>query len=450
MFDSKNIKIYNSLTNQLEQFVPLKENEISMYVCGPTVYNHMHIGNARPVIFFDTVKRFFKHIGYKVTYASNFTDIDDKIIKAALSEGVSEDVITTRYIKAFLDACEAVGCEMDVIRPKVTENIPAILEFIEKLVDNGNAYVSGDDVYFKVSSDPKYGVLSNQKLDELELGARIDVNEGKLDPRDFTLWKKTSDIGKKWDSAFGSGRPGWHTECVVMIRKIFGGLIDIHGGGTDLRFPHHENEIAQNYCLHNDYLANYWVHNARLDLRGEKMSKSLGNVVWLKDIIKEYHPNAFRLAILANHYRQVINYQDDMMRQMQGEWEKIEKLYVSVFRKLELQDALNDGDVLDVMNEFLTEMAYDFNTANAITHMYSLMKKMNADVRRNDLGVDILQSEFKTFKDMLYVLGINVDINPLSNEEKTLVIDWQNARKNKDFEKADELRNKINELGIRL
>ena len=450
MFDSKNIKIYNSLTNQLEQFVPLKENEISMYVCGPTVYNHMHIGNARPVIFFDTVKRFFKYIGYKVTYASNFTDIDDKIIKAALSEGVSEDVITERYIKAFLDACEAVGCEMDVIRPKVTENIPAILDFIQKLVDNGNAYVSGDDVYFKVSSDPKYGVLSNQKLEELELGARIDVNEGKLDPRDFTLWKKTSDLGKKWDSDFGSGRPGWHTECVVMIRKIFGGLIDIHGGGTDLRFPHHENEIAQNYCLHNDYLANYWVHNARLDLRGEKMSKSLGNVVWLKDIIKEYHPNAFRLAILANHYRQVINYQDDMMRQMQGEWEKIEKLYVSIFRKLELQDALNDGAVLDVMDEFLTEMAYDFNTANAITHMYSLMKKMNADVRRNDLGIEILQSEFKTFKDMLYVLGVKVDINPLSEEEKILVIDWQNARKNKDFEKADMLRNKINELGIRL
>ena len=414
MFDLKNIKIYNSLTNQLEQFVTLKENEISMYVCGPTVYNHMHIGNARPVIFFDTVKRFFKYIGYKVTYASNFTDIDDKIIKAALQEGVTEDVITTRYIKAFLDACEAVGCEMDVIRPKVTENIPAILEFVEKLVDNGNAYVSGDDVYFKVSSDPKYGVLSNQKLDELELGARIDVNEGKLDPRDFTLWKKTSDLGKKWDSVFGSGRPGWHTECVVMIRKIFGGLIDIHGGGTDLRFPHHENEIAQNYCLHNDYLANYWVHNARLDLRGEKMSKSLGNVVWLKDIIKEYHPNAFRLAILANHYRQVINYQDDMMRQMQGEWEKIEKLYVSVFRKLELQDALTDGKVLDVMDEFLSEMAYDFNTANAITHMYSLMKKMNADIRKNDLSIEILQSEFKTFKDMLYVLGIKVDINPYS------------------------------------
>ena len=450
MFDNKNIKIYNSLTNQLEEFRPIIENEISMYVCGPTVYNHMHIGNARPVIFFDTVKRFFKYIGYKVTYASNFTDIDDKIIKTAISEGVTEDVITERYIKAFLDACVAVGCEMDVIRPKVTENIPAILEFIEKLVENNNAYVSGDDVYFKVSSDPKYGILSNQKLDELELGARIDVNEGKLDPRDFTLWKKTSDLGKKWDSPFGSGRPGWHTECVVMIRKIFGGLIDIHGGGTDLRFPHHENEIAQNYCLHHDNLANYWVHNARLDLRGEKMSKSLGNVVWLKDIINMYHPNAFRLAILANHYRQVINYQDDMMRQMQGEWEKIEKLYVSMFRKLELMDALGGGKTLEVMDNFLTEMAYDFNTANAITHLYTLMKKMNADIRRNDIEISVLQDDFKTFADMLYILGIKVDIKELTKEEKEIVLSWQEARKNKDFETADILRNKINELGIRL
>ena len=235
-----------------------------------------------------------------------------------------------------------------------------------------------------------------------------------------------------------------------MIRNIFGGLIDIHGGGTDLRFPHHENEIAQNYCLHHDNLANYWVHNARLDLRGEKMSKSLGNVVWLKDIIIEYHPNAFRLAILSNHYRQVINYQDDMMRQMQGEWEKIEKLYVSIFRKLELMDALDGGNTLEIMDDFLTEMAYDFNTANAITHLYALMKKMNADLRRNDLAKEILQDEFKTFKDMLYILGINVELKPLTDGEKALVLDWQAARKNKDFEKADMLRNKINELGIRL
>lgn len=450
MFDKNNIKVYNSLTNSLEQFKTIKENEVSMYVCGPTVYNHAHIGNARPVIFFDTVKRFLNYVGYKVTYASNFTDIDDKIIKAAIEEGVSEEVITTKYINAFLELCEVLGCEMDVIRPKVTENMDEILAFIEQLVQNGNAYVSGDDVYFKVNSDPKYGVLSNQKLDELELGARIDVNEGKLDPRDFTLWKKTNDTGKKWDSKFGSGRPGWHTECVVMIHKIFNGKIDIHGGGTDLRFPHHENEIAQNYCLHDDFLANYWLHNARLDLRGEKMSKSLGNVIWVKDIVKEFSPQAFRLAILANHYRQVINYQDDMMRQMQGEWEKIEKMYVTFYRHLELKDSLEGGTVMPVMDEFLNEMAYDFNTANSLVHLYSHMKQMNKDIRQNGIEMSVLMDDFKTFKDMLYVLGLNVSLKPLSTEEKDVVLKWQEARKYKDFETADMLRNKINELGIRL
>ena len=450
MFDKNSIKVYNSLTNSLEQFKTIKENEVSMYVCGPTVYNHAHIGNARPVIFFDTVKRFLTYVGFKVTYASNFTDIDDKIIKAAIEEGVTEEEITKKYINTFLELCEILGCEMDVIRPKVTENMDEILSFIEKLVDNGNAYVSGDDVYFKVNSDPKYGVLSNQKLDELELGARIDVNEGKLDPRDFTLWKKTNDTGKKWDSKFGSGRPGWHTECVVMIHKIFNGKIDIHGGGTDLRFPHHENEIAQNYCLHDDFLANYWLHNARLDLRGEKMSKSLGNVIWVKDIVKEFSPQAFRLAILANHYRQVINYQDEMMRQMQGEWEKLEKMYITLYRKLELEDALGEGEVLPIMDEFLNEMAHDFNTANALVHLYAHMKQMNKDVRTNNIDIKILQNEFETFNCMLYILGLRVSLKPLTKEEKDVVLAWQEARKNKDFENADILRNKINELGIRL
>ena len=450
MFDKNSIKVYNSLTNSLEQFKPIKENEVSMYVCGPTVYNHAHIGNARPVIFFDTVKRFLTYVGFKVTYASNFTDIDDKIIKAAIEEGVTEEEITKKYIHAFLELCDVLGCEMDVIRPKVTENMDEILAFIEKLVDNGNAYVSGDDVYFKVNSDPKYGVLSNQKLDELESGARIDVNEGKLDPRDFTLWKKTNDTGKKWDSKFGSGRPGWHTECVVMIHKIFNGKIDIHGGGTDLRFPHHENEIAQNYCLHDDFLANYWLHNARLDLRGEKMSKSLGNVIWVKDIVKEFSPQAFRLAILANHYRQVINYQDEMMCQMQGEWEKLEKMYVTLYRKLELEDSLGEGEVLPIMDEFLNEMAYDFNTANALVHLYAHMKQMNKDVRTNNIDIKILQNDFVTFNCMLYILGLSVSLKPLTKEEKDVVLAWQEARKNKDFETADMLRNKINELGIRL
>ena len=235
-----------------------------------------------------------------------------------------------------------------------------------------------------------------------------------------------------------------------MIHKIFNGKIDIHGGGTDLRFPHHENEIAQNYCLHDDFLANYWLHNARLDLRGEKMSKSLGNVIWVKGIVKEFSPQAFRLAILANHYRQVINYQDEMMRQMQGEWEKLEKMYITLYRKLELEDALGEGEVLPIMDEFLNEMAHDFNTANALVHLYAHMKQMNKDVRTNNIDIKILQNEFETFNCMLYILGLRVSLKPLTKEEKDVVLAWQEARKNKDFENADILRNKINELGIRL
>ena len=449
MFDKKTIKVYNSLTNKIENFVPKKENEITMYVCGPTVYNHIHIGNARPVIFFDTVKRFFKYVGFNVKYASNFTDIDDKIINEALKEGISEKEVAEKYIKAYLDVCQKLNCEMDVIRPRVTETMDEILDFIDELVDNNNAYISGDDVYFSVETDPKYGILSNQKLDELEVGSRIDINLGKKDPRDFTLWKKTSDTGIKWPSKYGDGRPGWHTECVVMIHKIFNDSIDIHGGGTDLRFPHHENEIAQNYCLYHDYLATYWIHNARLDLQGEKMSKSLGNVIWAKDILETYPPMAFRLAILANHYRQVINYQDDMMKQMCGEYDKIVKLYFGFARKLELLD-LNSGDVLPIMDEFLNEMAYDFNTANALSVMYNLMKQMNTSLRNKDIDLKIIQDEFRTFSDMLYILGIDVSYNQLTKEEKELVLAWQKARNDKDYEKADLLRNKINELGIKL
>ncbi len=452
MFDRNTIKVYNSLTGTIEDFKTIKKDEVDMYVCGPTVYDNIHIGNARPVIFFDTVRRFLKYVGYKVVYASNFTDIDDKIIKAALKEGLSEEEIANKYIKAYLDVVEKLGCEMDVIRPRVTENIEGIVDFIQRLVDNNSAYVSGDDVYYDVNSNPTYGILSNQKLDELEVGSRIEINSGKKDPRDFTLWKKTKDTGKKWPSRFGDGRPGWHTECVVMIHKIFNGSIDIHGGGTDLRFPHHENEIAQNYSLYKDYLAHYWIHNARLDLRGEKMSKSLGNVILVKDIIEQYPPMVLRMAILSNHYRQVISYQDDLMEQMSGEWNKIEKLYISLERKIELTNPNQDlsGEVLPIMDDFLKEMAYDFNTSTAITHLYSLMKQINVDLRKNDVELKTYQDEFKTFTDMLYILGLKVDVKPLTKSELELVLEWQKSRKEKDFVKADELRNKITELGIKL
>lgn len=446
----KNIKLYNSLTNKIEDFVPVKEGQVSMYVCGPTVYNHMHIGNARPVIFFDTVKRFLEYIGYEVKMVSNFTDIDDKIIKKALEENIKEEEVSEKYIEAYLEACDKIGCCKDVVHPRVTENISEIIAFIDELVQKGFAYQNGDDVYFDVRSIDNYGILSNQKLDNLESGSRIDINTNKKDPADFTLWKKTKDEGKKWNSPFGEGRPGWHTECVVMIDKIFGGIIDIHGGGNDLKFPHHENEIAQSNALHNHSIANYWLHNARIDLSGEKMSKSLGNVIWLKDIIETYPPQAYRLFVLANHYRQTINYNDELMNKMAMEWEKIEKTYVSLYRKIELINKDFDGNTLEIMDEFLNEIAYDFNTANALSVIYNHLKTINKDLRTKDIDVVVLKNDFVTLKAMLDIFGLYVNLNPLSNEEINLVNEWMNARNNKDFEKADLLRTEINNKGIRL
>ena len=446
-----NVKVYNSLTNQIEDFKTIKEKELSMYVCGPTVYNDAHIGNGRPVIFFDVVNRFFKYLGYKVTMVENFTDIDDKIIKKAIEENVSETEISTRYIKAFLKVCDDAGCIDDIIHPKVTENIPEILSFIKGLVDSGHAYISGDDVYFRVRSVPTYGMLSNQKLDELESGARIDVNSQKEDPSDFTLWKKTSDTGIKWDSEFGSGRPGWHTECVVMINKIFGGVIDIHGGGVDLKFPHHENEIAQSMALNHNAIANYWIHNARIDLKGEKMSKSVGNVVWMKDVLVKYPYQAYRLFILANHYRQNVSYSEELMQNMTNEWIKLRKTYVSLYRQLEMQNALDyTNKSEEYMDKFLTEMSYDFNTANALTAIYEHIKLINKSVRDKNTSVDTLVKLFNALHDMFEVFGLGADVSPLKEEELKLVRSWQEARTNKDFELADTLRKQIVDAGIEL
>lgn len=445
------IKIYNSLSNSIELFKSIKENEISMYVCGPTVYNDIHIGNGRPVIFFDVVKRFFKYLGYKVNMVENFTDIDDKIIKKAKEEGVDEKEISERYINAFLKICNDAGCVDDIIHPKVTENIPEILNFIHQLVENGNAYISGDDVYFRVRSVPSYGMLSNQKLDELETGARIDVNTNKEDPSDFTLWKKTNDEGRKWESEFGSGRPGWHTECVVMIHKILGSKIDIHGGGSDLKFPHHENEIAQSMALYNNAIANYWVHNARIELKGEKMSKSLGNVIWLKDVLEKYSYQAYRLFILANHYRQTVSYSNELMQNMENEWARLRKTYISLYRKLEIDESLHiEKAKIEDMARFIKEMSYDFNTANALTIIYDQVKNINKYMRDSNVDNETLNRLFNTLNDMFDIFGLGVNLKPLSDEELKLVRNWQQARKDKNFQLADTLRDEINKAGIEL
>ena len=329
--------IYNSYTDKLEEFVPKHKGQVNMYVCGPTVYDYIHIGNARPVVFFDTVRRYFEAKNYKVKFVSNFTDVDDKIIKKAIEENKSELVISGHYIDAFLKDIEDLNCKTDYIKPKVTDYMQHIIDYIDNLVKKGYAYVVDGDVYFEVSKLTDYGKLANRNIDELISGSRVDLNPLKKNPLDFTLWKKTKE-GLNFDSPFSEGRPGWHTECVAMIDDVFGEEIDIHGGGVDLKFPHHENEIAQAKATHNNRAAKYWMHNGRLNMKGSKMSKSLGNIVLVKDF-KDKMP--LRYFILSTHYRSPMSYDETTMQMYVKEWEKLENTVRTLFIKLDLNNKLN-------------------------------------------------------------------------------------------------------------
>lgn len=450
------IKIYNSLTSKLEEFVPLKEGKVTMYVCGPTVYNHSHIGNSRPVVFFDVVSRFFKYLGYQVTYVTNFTDIDDKIIARAKEENITEEEVAEKYIQAFLDLRKQLNCLPHDKNPRVTEHIEQIIDFIDVLIRKDCAYVSDGDVYFKVNEVEQYGLLSGQSLENLM--HNVDTNthiDKKQNPLDFTLWKKTTE-GRRWESPWSEGRPGWHTECVVMIDEIFGGKIDIHGGGVDLKFPHHDNEIAQAICAHDHTIANYWMHNGRMDLSGEKMSKSLGNVIWTKDLLKEYPYQAFRLLVLNTPYRQPLNFTYDLLKQSTTEYERIMRAHVGLFRKLELTYGIIDfetdltfDDLISLKEEFIREMCNDFNTPNAITVIQKVVKIANNLTRNSDNCLYMLEV-LKLFTELLDVLGIKIEIKPLTLDERELVERWNALRKNKEWEKADCLREEINNRGILL
>lgn len=446
------IKLYNSLTNKIEEFKPIKENEVSMYVCGPTVYSNIHIGNSRPVVFFDTVCRFFMYMGYKVKYVSNFTDIDDKIIKRAKEEGISEKEVSEKYIASISETYRRLNCLPHYKNPKVTETMDQIIDFIREMVEKDGAYIVDSDVYFDVAKIGEYGILSGQTVENLINGARIETNDKKKNPIDFTLWKETSE-GIKWDSPFGKGRPGWHTECVVMIHSIFGGMIDIHGGGLDLKFPHHDNEIAQSLCMYNNKIANYWMHNGRIDMGGEKMSKSTGNLIWANDLLDRIPYQVFRLIILNVPYRQPLNYKEDLITQATNDFDKVKRAYTSLYRDLELNDELKDydiesSDLLAIKNEFVEAMSNDFNTANAITSIFNLVKLSNNYLRNKETTFKQKAEALKLLKELLWVLGIEVDIKPLTKEEREIVNAWNEARKMKDFEKADSLRKQITERNI--
>ena len=443
--------IYNTYTREKEEFKPIEENKVRMYICGPTVYNYIHIGNARPVLFFDLVHRYFKYLGYEVEFVSNVTDVDDKIINRAIEENVTEAEISEKYLNYFLECNKALNALPLTAMPKVTENMDSMISFINELVERGFAYAVDGDVYFRIDKVREYGQLSGKKIDELEVGARIAEDSKKENPLDFVLWKKT-DKGITWDSPWGAGRPGWHTECVVMINNEFQGKIDIHGGGTDLQFPHHENEIAQSLCMYEHNLANYWMHVGRLGLNNEKMSKSIGNVINVKDLIEQIDANAFRLFMLSVHYRQPINYTDENIQLAVKEWQKVKSTYDQLHLKLDVAGALDVEptvvpEIEALMNQFTEALEDDFNTANAIASLYGVIKEINKMVRAKATD-EANRYALMTLQNMIYIFGFDLNKKRLTSEERELMQAWEEARKAKDFAKADELRGKLQSLNV--
>lgn len=427
------MRIYNSLTDKLEEFKPIREGKVSMYVCGPTVYNYVHIGNMRPAITFDMVRNYLEYLGYEVTYASNFTDINPKIIKAAEELGITEREVANKFIAAYLKDLEDYQCGKIDIHPTVLENLDNIYTFIQKLIEKGYAYEVDGDVYFRVNKIKDYGCLSNNTLDELESGARLEIDEKKEDPLDFALWRKSIE-GEHFTSPWGEGIPGWHTECVVMINSIFGEKIDIHGGGVDLKFPHHENEIAQSMALNNNHLANYWMHNGHINVEGVKMSKSLGNFILAKDFIKNSKANIVKLAMFKTHYRLPFNIKEELFKEC-GLLD--DKIY-NTLKQANLQIQMNNITINQVkqdenINKIMDE---DFNTPNLITYLLELIKELNTALR-NKGEISLLYDKINL---IINILGLHYDLKTLSEDDKKTYQEWLKAKENKDYTKADELR----------
>ena len=372
------MRIYNSLTDKVEEFKPINEGKVTMYVCGPTVYNYVHIGNMRPVITFDMVYKYLKYLGYDVKYASNYTDINPKITKAAETLGMTEREVANKFIKAYEEDLKNYNCSNIDYRPRVINYLDDIFNFISKLIEKDYAYVVDGDVYFRVSKIKDYGILSNQSIEELISGSRVDIDEKKENPLDFALWRKTTE-GETFTSPWGEGIPGWHTECVVMINKLFGDKIDIHAGGVDLKFPHHENEIAQSIALNNNYIANYWMHNGHININNVKMSKSLNNFILAKDFIKEHSANVIKLAFLSTNYRQPLNLTDKVFDEALIIDNKIKTVLKSANNELNIKNIHNIKEEKD--STFEEYMNDDFNTPNVITLLLSLVKDLNQEIR---------------------------------------------------------------------
>jgi len=450
------IKIYNSLTKKKEVFKSIEENKVRMYVCGPTVYNYIHIGNARPAIVFDTVRRYLEYKGYDVDYVLNFTDVDDKIIKRANELGEQVQDVTNRYIDAYLEDVKALGVKEATYHPRVTETMDDIIDFVAGLVEKDYAYEVEGDVYFKPRAFDEYGKLSAQSIDELRAGARIQVGEIKEDPLDFALWKRAKEGEIAWDSPWGKGRPGWHIECSAMAKKYLGETIDIHAGGQDLTFPHHENEIAQSEALNEKPFAHYWMHNGYMNINNEKMSKSLGNFILTKDLIEEHDPMVIRFFMLSVHYRNPINFTDALLSSAKTSFDRIRTTYANLEHRK--QSSANLGEksekwlemIEQARQHFEAAMDDDFNTANAITTIFDLAKDANIYLEEKHTNIELLEAFQETLATLLQVLGITIEREEsLLDEEIDRLIEERNeARKAKNFARADEIRDLLKEKNI--
>ena len=455
------MKIYNTLTKKKEEFVPITPGEVKMYVCGPTVYNLIHIGNARPMIVFDTVRRYFEHRGYKVNYVSNFTDVDDKIIKKAIEEGVDADVISERYIAECKKDMESLNVRPATVHPQATQEICGMLEMIQKLIDDGHAYVADDGtVYYRVRSFRDYGKLSHKNLDDLEGGKRsllVSGEDQKEDPLDFVLWKPKKEGEPYWESPWCNGRPGWHIECSVMSKKYLGDEIDIHAGGEDLIFPHHENEIAQSEAANGKPFAHYWMHNAFLNIDNRKMSKSAGNFFTVRDIISKYDPQVLRFFMLSAHYRSPLNFSAELMEAAKN---GLERILTAVSNLNFLLSKAEDREMTEAEKKLLEEakvytarfdeaMDDDFNTADAIAAIFELVKfiNTNTDGESSKAYLSALHEQIRELSD---VCGLIVDQKEemLDADIEKLIEERQVARKAKDFARADAIRNELLEKGI--
>ncbi len=448
------MKLFNSMSGKKEEFVPIEEGKVKMYSCGPTVYNYFHIGNARPFIIFDTLRRYFEYRGYEVSFVQNFTDIDDKMIKRANEENITVRELADRFIDEYFKDAKGLGIKEATVHPRATENIDSIIEIIKNLEEKGYAYNVDGDVYFSVKKFKDYGKLSHQPLENLELGARIEVGDKKRDPMDFAVWKAKKEGEPAWESPWGEGRPGWHIECSAMATRFLGETIDIHSGGKDLIFPHHENEIAQSECAHGKTFANYWLHNGYINVNNQKMSKSLGNFFTVRDVVKEFEYIVIRFFMLSAHYRNPINFSHDLLMQAKSGLERINTCIDNlVFLSESAQGETSCDENIQALDgfkdNFITAMDDDINTADAISVIFDIVKYANTNFNENT-SKTTLEYTISLLKELMNVLGIlKEDSNDfLDSDIEALIEERNNARKNKDFKRADEIRDMLKDAGI--